>query len=56
VLAARAAHAVNLRRPERGLGVRWLELNVENATQALRMRLAQREGAEEMLTRTRPGA
>jgi len=49
VLATRAAHAVNLRRPSRGLGVRWLELNVENATQALRMRLAQREGAEEML-------
>ena len=40
----------NLRRPVRGLGVRWLELNMENATQALRMRLAQREGAEEMLT------
>jgi excinuclease ABC subunit C len=50
VLATRAAHAVNLRRPSRGLGVRWLELNVENATQALRMRLAQREGAEEMLS------
>jgi excinuclease ABC subunit C len=50
VLATRAAHAVNLRRPERGLGARWLELNVENATQALRMRLAQREGAEEMLS------
>jgi excinuclease ABC subunit C len=50
VLAARAAHAVNLRRPERGLGVRWLDLNVENATQALRMRVAQHEGAEEMLT------
>ena len=49
VLATRGAHAVNLRRPSRGLGVRWLELNVENATQALRMRLAQREGAEEML-------
>ena len=50
VLAARASHAVNLRRPARGLGARWLELNIENATQALRMRLAQREGAEEMLT------
>jgi excinuclease ABC subunit C len=49
VLAARAGHTVNLRRPVRGLGVRWLELNIENATQALRMRLAQREGAEEML-------
>jgi excinuclease ABC subunit C len=50
VLAARASHAVNLRRPERGLGARWLDLNFENATQALRMRLAQREGAEEMLS------
>jgi excinuclease ABC subunit C len=50
VLAARTSHAVNLRRPARGLGVRWLDLNLENATQALRMRLAQREGAEEMLT------
>ena len=49
VLVARASHAVNLRRPVRGLGVRWLDLNIENATQALRMRLAQREGAEEML-------
>jgi excinuclease ABC subunit C len=49
VLVARASHAVNLRRPVRGLGVRWLDLNIDNATQALRMRLAQREGAEEML-------
>jgi excinuclease ABC subunit C len=49
VLAARTSHAVNLRRPARGLGVRWLDLNLENATLALRMRLAQREGAEEML-------
>jgi excinuclease ABC subunit C len=50
VLGARVGHGVNLRRPARGLGVRWLELNIENATQALRMRLAQREGAEEMLS------
>jgi excinuclease ABC subunit C len=50
VLAARTSRAVNLRRPARGLGARWLDLNFENATQALRMRLAQREGAEEMLT------
>jgi excinuclease ABC subunit C len=49
LLAARTTHAVNLRRPVRGLGARWLELNVENATQALRMRLSQREGVEEML-------
>lgn len=50
VLAARTSRAVNLRRPARGLGARWLDLNFENATQALRMRRAQREGAEEMLT------
>jgi excinuclease ABC subunit C len=50
LLAARAARIVSVRRPVRGLGVRWLELNTENATQALRMRLAQRQGAEEMLT------
>jgi excinuclease ABC subunit C len=49
LLAARVTHAVSLRRPMRGLGARWLELNVENATQALRMRLSQREGVEEML-------
>jgi excinuclease ABC subunit C len=49
-LATQAARVVNVRRPARGLGARWLELNIENATQALRMRQAQREGAEEMLT------
>jgi excinuclease ABC subunit C len=55
VLAARACHAVNLRRPVRGLGVRWLDLNIENATQALRMRLAQHEGARGDAERARPG-
>jgi len=49
VLTERAGHAVELRRPQRGLAARWLELAAENATQALRMRLAQRRGAEEML-------
>ena len=49
-LTTRSAHAVNVRRPVRGIGVRWLELNIENATQALRMRLAQRQSADEMLT------
>jgi excinuclease ABC subunit C len=49
-LATQAARTVNVRRPARGLGARWLELNTENATQALRMRLAQLQGAEEMLT------
>jgi excinuclease ABC subunit C len=48
-LATQAARPVNVRRPARGLGARWLELNTENATQALRMRLAQSEGAETML-------
>ena len=49
-LATQAARTVTVRRPARGLGARWLELNTENATQALRMRLAQRQSAEEMLT------
>jgi excinuclease ABC subunit C len=49
-LATQAARTVNVRRPARGLGARLIELNTENATQALRMRLAQLQGAEEMLT------
>jgi excinuclease ABC subunit C len=49
VLTRRTTHTVELRRPVRGLGARWLELNTENATQGLRMRLAQHEGVEEML-------
>jgi len=49
VLSERCGHAVAVRRPARGIGARWTELAVENATQALRMRMAQREGAEEML-------
>ena len=48
-LRTRAEHEVNVRFPMRGLGARWAELTTENATQALRMRLAQRQGAEEML-------
>ena len=48
-LRTRAEHEVNVRFPMRGLGARWAELTSENATQALRMRLAQRQGAEEML-------
>jgi excinuclease ABC subunit C len=49
VLTERAGRAVAVRRPARGIGARWIELATENATQALRMRMAQREGAEEML-------
>jgi excinuclease ABC subunit C len=49
LLSERAGHNVNVRQPMRGIGARWAELTAENATQALRMRLAQRRGAEEML-------
>jgi excinuclease ABC subunit C len=48
-LSTRAAHAVEVRQPARGLGVRWVELTRDNAEQARRMRFAQRAGAEEML-------
>ncbi len=43
-LSARVGHAVEVRHPVRGLGARWVELTRENATQALRMRFAQRAG------------
>jgi excinuclease ABC subunit C len=49
VLRTRAAHAVNVRRPVRGIAARWVELTQENATQALRMRQSQRRNAAEML-------
>ncbi len=49
VLSARAARAVAVRQPVRGLGVRWVEMTRENAQQALRMRFAQRQGMQEML-------
>jgi excinuclease ABC subunit C len=48
-LSERAGHAVDVRHPTRGLAARWVELTRENAVQALRMRLAQRTGLEEML-------
>ena len=38
-----------MRHPTRGLALRWVELTRENATQALRMRFAQRQGMDEML-------
>jgi excinuclease ABC subunit C len=41
-----AGHRVELRMPRRGLGLRWIEVTLENATQALRMREAQRQGVE----------
>jgi excinuclease ABC subunit C len=48
-LATRSGRTVEVRHPVRGLGVRWVELTRENATQALRMRFAQRAGVAEML-------
>jgi excinuclease ABC subunit C len=48
-LTTRAGHSVEVRCPARGLGVRWVEMTQENATQGLRMRLAQKQGMEEML-------
>jgi len=48
-LSTRSGHALEVKHPLRGLGARWVELTRENATQALRMRLAQRAGVDEML-------
>ena len=48
-LTSRASRAVHVRSPSRGLGARWAELTLENASQSLRMRLAQKQGLEEML-------
>jgi excinuclease ABC subunit C len=47
-LTSRASRNVHVRCPVRGLGVRYVELTQENATQALRMRLAQKQGMDEM--------
>lgn len=47
-LGERVGRRVAVRCPVRGLGVRYVELARENATQALRMRLAQRQGMQEM--------
>jgi len=48
-LSTRIGRNIQVRHPLRGLGVGWVELARENATQALRMRFAQRVGFEEML-------
>jgi excinuclease ABC subunit C len=47
-LSALSGHAVRLRHAQRGLAARWVELARENARQALRMRIARREGYEAM--------
>ncbi len=48
-LSTRAGRTVRVRTPARGLGLKWIELTQDNATQALRMRLSQKQGMEEML-------
>ena len=48
-LTQRLEKAVEVRHPQRGLAVKWVELTQENAAQALRMRLAQKRGMDEML-------
>ncbi len=48
-LSTRADRTVRVRTPARGLGVKWVELTQDNATQALRMRVSQKQGMEEML-------
>jgi excinuclease ABC subunit C len=49
-LSTRASRSVRVRTPARGMGLKWIELTQENAIQALRMRLSQKQGLEEMLT------
>ena len=48
-LASIAGHAVRVRRAQRGLAARWVEMAQENAANALRMRLARRDGYEALL-------
>jgi excinuclease ABC subunit C len=47
-LSSRIERSVAVRCPVRGLGVKYVELTEENAKQALRMRLSQKQGMEEM--------
>ncbi len=48
-LASIAGHVVRVRRAQRGLAARWVEMAQENAANALRMRLARRDGYEALL-------
>ncbi|MBS0374973.1 MAG: excinuclease ABC subunit UvrC [Proteobacteria bacterium] len=48
-LAGRAGHRVEIHRAERGLKARWVEMALDNAVQALRMRLLTEAGVEEQL-------
>jgi excinuclease ABC subunit C len=43
-----AGHAVRVKRAQRGMAARWVELVRDNATQSLRMRLARRDAYDEM--------
>jgi len=48
-LSTQTNRSVHVRTPIRGLGVKWVDLTRDNATQALRMRLSQKQGMDEML-------
>jgi excinuclease ABC subunit C len=48
-LTSLAGQVVHVRRAQRGLAARWVEMAAENAANALRMRLARREGYEALL-------
>jgi len=48
-LAPQAGHVVRVRRAQRGLAARWVEMTSENAANALRMRRARRQNHEEAL-------
>src|SRR5205814_1030134 len=50
LLSERTGQRTEVRHPVRGLAARWVELTRENAVQALRMRLAQRAGLDEMFS------
>ncbi|MBU3672959.1 MAG: excinuclease ABC subunit UvrC [Sinobacteraceae bacterium] len=49
-LAGMAGHAVRLHRAQRGLAARWVEMAVENARNALRMRQSRKEGYQQLQT------
>jgi excinuclease ABC subunit C len=47
-LSQLAGRGVRLKRAQRGMTAKWVEMVRENATQALRMRLARRDGYEDL--------
>jgi excinuclease ABC subunit C len=48
-LAPQAGYVVRVRRAQRGLGARWVEMTSENAANALRMRRARRQNHDQAL-------